>query len=189
MDIKTDATKTTLRHRPLIFLDLETTGLEVQKQEIIEIGAVKTDSKKPFKILEELSLKVLPIHLQTADKSALELVNFSSKDWQEAISLKEALGKLDQFAQNGVLVGFNVSFDWAFLDKAYFSLGKQDPFYYHRLDVMAMAYGKLYGKRSLKRFSLGELCQYFNIKRVQKHQAFHDAKATYLIFKKLLELK
>ena len=41
MDIKTDAHKTLMRNRPLIFLDLESTGLEVQKQEIID-GVLQT---------------------------------------------------------------------------------------------------------------------------------------------------
>ncbi len=188
MDIKTDATKIVLRDRPLIFLDLETTGLEVQKQEIIEIGAIKVEQKKPFKILDELSIKVLPTHLETADKNALKIVGYNERDWQEAISLTDALKKLDEFARDGVLVGYNVSFDWAILDKAYYLLGKQDPFYYHRLDVMPMAFLKLNLKRSLQRFSLGEVCQYLKINRDKKHQALADSKATYLVFKKLFEL-
>lgn len=188
MDIKTDAHKTSLRERPLIFLDIESTGLEVQKHEIIEIGALKVEPKRPFKILQEISLKVKPQHLEKADKIALKIVGFNQEVWKEAVSLKEALEKLEQFADHGVLVGYNVSFDWAILDKAYSSLGKQDPFYYHRLDVMPMAYLKLFGKRSLKRFSLAELGQFLGIKEENRHHALDDARMTYNVFKKLFEV-
>lgn len=188
MDIKTDAHNTVMRSRPLIFLDLECTGLEVQKHEIIEIGAMRVTQKKPFKILEELSLKVKPENLKNADKTALKMVGFSEELWRDAISLKEALKKLDDFAQGGILVGYNVSYDWAMLDKAYFSLGRQDPFYYHRVDVMAMAYMKLFSKRSIKRYSLGQISKFLKVSRGESHRALDDAKATYLVFKALFEL-
>jgi DNA polymerase-3 subunit epsilon len=159
----------------------------VQKNEIIEIGAIKAKSTSPFKIVEEFSVKVKPHHLEKADKEALKIVGYSEEEWKDALELEEALAKLDEFGKNGVLVGYNVSFDWSFLDKAYFSFGRQDPFYYHRLDVMPMAYLVLNSKRSLKRFSLGEISRFFNLKRLTKHRALDDAHATYLVFKALFE--
>lgn len=189
MDIKTNAHKTSIRQRLLIFLDIESTGLEVQKHEIIEIGALKVEQKKPFKVLGELSLQVKPQHLEMADQTALKIVGFTEEEWKDAISLEEALQRLDEFAENGVLAGYNVSFDWAILDKAYFNIGKQDPFYYHRLDVMPMAYLKLFNSRKLKRFSLGEICKYLKIKEENKHRALDDARTTYNVFKKLFALQ
>lgn len=186
MDITTDTHKTILRARPLIFLDLETTGLEIQKQEIIEIGALKVKSEKPFEITAELNLKVQPEKVELASKDSLKIVGYSEAAWLKAVSLKKALKLLDDFAQQGVLVGFNISFDWAMLDKAYFEQGRQDPFYYHRLDVMSMAYLKLFPNSQMKRFSLGEICQYFAIERKTAHQALDDAKASYEVFKRLI---
>ena len=185
MDIKIDSNHSVMRSRPLIFLDLESTGLQIQKHEIIEIGALKVDPKKPFRVLAELQICVKPEHIQNADKGALKIVGYSSEKWQDAIKLEQALSKLDEFAKDGILVGYNVSFDWAMLDRAYFALGRQDPFYYHRLDVMPIAYSKLFSARKIKRFSLGEICKYLNIQRDTKHRALDDAKATYLVFKKL----
>jgi len=185
MDIKTDASKTVIKKRLLIFLDLETTGLEVQKHEVIEIGALKVAPRKPFKMLDQLFIKVKPKDLKNASKSALKLVGYSPEEWENALDIDKALKNLDEFSENGVLVGYNVSFDWSVLDRAYFSLGRQDPFYYHRLDVMPMAYLKLFSQRSLKRFSLGEICKYFKVPEGIKHNALDDAMATYLVFKKL----
>lgn len=187
MDIKSPDTHINLRERLLIFLDLETTGLKVQKHEIVEIGALKVSCQKPFDILGELEVKVKPKKIKDADKEALEINGYSKDGWKDALSLEEALSLLDEFSKGGVLVGYNTSFDWAFLDRAYFSLGRSDPFYYHRLDVMPMAFCKLFSDPSLKRFSLGELCNYFKIERKTAHRALDDAKVTYLVFKKLFE--
>lgn len=185
MDIKTDSNHTVMRSRPLIFLDLEATGLQIQRHEIIEIGALKVKAKKPFPVVEQLEVRIKPSNMKVADRGALKLVGYSDERWEDAISLAEALKRLDDFAEDGVLVGYNVSFDWAMLDRAYYNLGRSDPFYYHRLDVMPIAYQKLFSEKEVKRFSLGEICKYFKITRENKHQALDDAKATYLVFKKL----
>lgn len=178
-----------MRNRPLIFLDTETTGLRISAHEIIEIGALKVNPKPPFNIVEELEIKVAPKHIETASPEAMKINGYTKEEWKCALSLEKALERLDIFAEGGILAGYNVSFDWAMLDRAYFTLGKIDPFYYHRLDVMAMAYIKLFPKIKVKRFSLGEVCDYLKIKRENKHRALSDAKATYLVFKKLFEMR
>lgn len=187
MDIKTKKKELPFCERPLIFLDLETTGLSPQKHEILEIGAIKVKSEAPFDILEELEIKVKPEHLETADPEGLKVAGYSEEGWQGALSIKEALEKLDQFGKDGVLVGYNVTFDWAFLDKAYTSLGRIDPFHYHRLDILSMAYFKLAFKTLKDKFSLGTVCQKLAIQREFQHRALYDAKATYLVFKQLFQ--
>ncbi len=189
MNINSDTGTLKYRARPLIFLDLETSGLEAEKHEIMEIGAVKVSPRKPYKILGELEIKVNPKKFETADPEALKVVEYSREKWKDATSVETALKALDEFATDGILVGFNVTFDWAMLQKAYFELGKLDPFHYHRLDVLSMAYLKLYGKSSLKRFSLSNVCKVLGVERGDKHQALSDARATYLVFKKLIGLK
>lgn len=187
MDIKTDSNKNGIRSRSLIFLDLEMTGLETQKHEILEIGAMKVNPQTPFEIVDELEIKVKPKNIRTADKDSLKIVGYTEEGWKNALDLDSALKKLDKFASEGVIIGFNVAVDWAFLDKAYFEHGRLDPFHFRRLDVMSMAYLVLFEEQSIKRFGLGELCKFFNIEREGKHQALDDAKSTYLVFKELFE--
>lgn len=187
MDIYTVAKNNVgLKHKPLIFLDIESTGLQIQKHEIIEIGALKVNPQKPFEIEKELSIKVKPHRLDQADPQSLKVVGYTSQEWEDAVELKTALAKLDKFGHDGVLVGYNVSFDWAILDKAYFDLGRIDPFYYHRIDVMAIAYARLFKESQVKKFSLTEICKFLNIKPDIQHRALADAKTTHEIFKKLM---
>lgn len=177
-----------LRSRNLIFIDLETTGFSPQKHEILEIGAVKVEHKNPFNIIEEFCFKTKPAKLELADRGALKVVKFNETEWKEALDLPEVLKRLEIFGKEGIMVGYNVSFDWAFLDRSYFNLGKSDPFYYHRLDVMAMVYKSLYKAKKIRRYSLGEVCKYFEIKREVEHRALDDARATYEVFKRLFKL-
>lgn len=177
-----------IRQRPLIFLDLETTGFLTLEHEIIEIGALKVDNAKPFPILDTFEMKVKPTRLDRADPSSLKVVGFKMENWEYATDLKDALEKLETFGEGGVLVGYNVSFDWAALNKAYHDIGKIDPFYYHRVDVMSMAFAKLYNQEKLKRFSLGEICRFLDIKQGNKHSALSDIKDTYEVFKKLMDM-
>lgn len=186
MNIKQDKNPTDMRDRPLIFLDIESTGLEIQKHEIIQIGALKTSSKKPFKIVDQLNIKIKPERIDLADKDALKIVGYTEAGWEGAITLQEALKILDKFAVGGIIVGYNVNFDWAILNQNYHKLGRIDPFYYHRVDVMSMAYFKFFPIKTIKRFSLGEICSYLKIKRDAAHDALDDARVTYLVFKKLM---
>lgn len=189
MNIYTVKNDIKYRDLPLIFLDLETTGLEVQNHEIIEIGAIRVNSKSPFEIEEELSLKVLPFDIEKADKKALKVNGYTEEKWKNAIPLQKALKTLENFSKNGVMAGYNVSFDWAFLHKAYSEIGKEEPFHYHRLDILSMAYLKFFSDKNVKRFNLSNICEILKVPRGNKHQALDDAKATYLVFKKLFELK
>ncbi len=184
MDI-TNTSQLDFRSRPLIFLDLETTGLKVQRHEIIEIGALKISPKKPFKVLGKFEIKVKPENIKLAEAAALKITGYNDEEWKDGKNLKFALEALEEFCKDGILVGYNVSFDWAFLDKAYFTIGKTDPFYYHRIDVMAMVYFKMFPDQKMKRFSLGEACRLLNVKRKTAHRALDDARVTYLVFKKL----
>ncbi len=177
-----------MRDRPLIFIDLETTGLRIQRHEIIEIGALKISPKPPFNIIEEMEIKVKPKHPEWGEKEAFKITGYSASEWENAVNLEEALKNLDEFGKDGIMAGYNVNFDWAMLDRAYYTLGRIDPFYYHRLDVMPMAYIKLFSQKKITRFSLGEVCKYLKIDRGNMHRALDDAKATYLVFKKLFEM-
>ena len=59
-----------MNEQKLAFIDVETTGLDITRHEIIQIGAVivsqdgMVDDKFKFTVLEELELKVKPEELK-----------------------------------------------------------------------------------------------------------------------------
>jgi DNA polymerase III subunit epsilon len=178
-----------LKENPLTFLDIETTGLRYD-QEILEIGGIVV-SQPNYETIKEFDFKVKPINLEIADPIALKIVGYNEKDWQDAISLKEALSQLEAVARNTILIGQNFTFDWTRLEKAFFENGWTDvppAFSYHRLDVMSMAFAKLYKEPRVKHYSLRDLADYFGIKNEHQHNALSDSRVTLAVFKKLMAL-
>lgn len=176
-----------MRHRPLLFLDLETTGLNPGVHEITEIGALLV-SQPEFEVLKTFEAKTLPTHLETASPEALQIGHFDAALWQkEGRPLKEALLELSEIGQGAILAGFNLTFDWAFLQNSFNEVGLPDPFYYHRYDVMSSAFSMLYHQVNINKFSLRECCQFFGISNRKAHTALADAQATYEVFVGLMQ--
>jgi len=183
-----------MKHHNLAFIDLETTGLSPERHEIIEIGIILAkqtprEGKGPLvEIIEELELKVSPEHIEDADPQALKINGYDRDKWSDAISLGKAMETVRDETKDAILVGQNVSFDWVFLEKAFAKTGIQNKMHYHRIDLMSMAFAKLYNDPKAQRFSLRELCLYFGVKNEKAHSALSDIRATYEVYKKLLEL-
>jgi len=106
----------------LAFIDLETTGLELNKHEITEIGCIvakqipQKNNGAKLEIIEEFEIKVKPKHIETADPVSLEITGYKEEDWQDAVTLKEAVGVLAEKTRGAIMVAHNVAFDWAFVN-------------------------------------------------------------------------
>ncbi|MBY0376697.1 3'-5' exonuclease [Patescibacteria group bacterium] len=175
-----------MRKHNLAFLDMEMTGLNPMKHEIIEIGVVIT--RPDLEIIEEFELKVKPEHIEDADKISLKVNNYDPKNWEGAISLKEAINILNSKVKDCIMVAHNVSFDAMFLEVAFAKLGIVNTMHYHRLDTVSIAWAKLHREPDLEHFSLREMCVRFGIENTRAHTALSDARATYELYKKLMSL-
>lgn len=183
------STKGPMRDRPILFLDLETTGLNPGQQEISEIGAVLV-SQPDWQVLKTYEAKVLPTHIETAQPEALQISHFDAAVWaKEGRPLRQALTELSELGQGAILAGFNVTFDWAFLQTGFNLVDLPDPFYYHRFDVMSSAYTMLFHRNEFKKFSLSECCRFFGVVNTKAHSALADAQATYEVFLGLMKLE
>ena len=106
-----------------VAFDLETTGLNNQKDEIIEIGAVKftvetKNGKVVPKLLGELETFVKPNMMIPAEASAVNHIYDS--DVQDAPAVGDAIKKFTEFCgQSSILLAHNANFDASFLRVAY----------------------------------------------------------------------
>jgi len=163
-----------MRKHNFVFIDIETTGLNLIKNEIIEIGCVLTTPK--LEVIEEFELKIKPEHIENADPVALKINHYNSMDWKSSISLKEAMNILCEKAKDCIMVGHNVSFDAGFLEHAFNQNKIANTMHYHKLDTISIAWAKLHNDSNLEHFSLREMCVHFGIKNERAHSALPDAR-------------
>ncbi|MDT8448173.1 MAG: exonuclease domain-containing protein [bacterium] len=113
----------------LLGLDVETTGLDSDKDRIIEIGAVLWDWElgQPVQLLSELILEVpnLALDSQIEDLTGITtaLLNRFGKEPDDALFARMA----EMLAAADYLVAHNASFDRGFLSAFYQRWGRQFP--------------------------------------------------------------
>lgn len=175
-----------MRKHNLAFIDTETTGIDINKHEIIEIGCVLTTNK--LEIIEEFEIKIKPEHIENADPVSFKINHYNEKDWEDACTLKEAMNIFSEKVKDCIMVGQNVAFDSGFLENAFSKTDILNKMHYHKLDTISITWAKLHEDSDIDHFSLRELCKAFNIKNENPHNALSDAKATYELYKKLMSM-
>ncbi|MDD5721452.1 MAG: 3'-5' exonuclease [Candidatus Pacebacteria bacterium] len=174
-----------MRKHNFAFIDIETTGLSLLKHEIIEIGCVFTSST--LDVIEEFELKIKPEYIKNADPAAIKVNHFNQEDWKDALDLKEAIKIFSKKVKDCIMVGHNVAFDAGFLEYVFNKIETINTMHYHKLDTISIAWAKLHNNKNFEHFSLRELCLHFGIKNERPHSALSDARATFELYKKLME--
>jgi DNA polymerase-3 subunit epsilon len=177
----------------LAFIDTESTGLDPERHELISIGVVLVSQdwsgERPiFEKSDEFELKIKPERIEDADPVALRVNKYDPADWIFAYNLPEAMKILSEKTKDAIMVSHNIAFDYMFLEKAFNRTGIENKMHYHKLDTISIAFAKLHGNADIDRFSLRSLCEHFGIENKNAHTALSDAHATYLLYKKLMEL-
>ncbi len=176
--------------QPLAFIDVETTGLNDDVAEIIELGVVIARLKDgELVVTDQLDLKIRPEHLETAEPAALRINGYNEADWLFAVDLKEAMKLFAEKTDGAIFVAHNITFDYGFIDQAFKKTGIENRMHYHKLDTIALAFSVLSENDDMNKFSLKALTEYYGIENKKAHSAFADAYATYELFKKLFGLK
>jgi DNA polymerase-3 subunit epsilon len=101
----------------LVFLDTETTGLNHQQHEIIEIAIVVIEDG--VRTLQ-MEAKIFPKHIQTASNKALEINGYCEEEWaHSAIHWDKNLSlEIRDILKDSMIVGHNPMFDMRFIEAA-----------------------------------------------------------------------
>lgn len=174
----------------LAFVDIETTGIDRDTYEIIELGVVLAKFKDGvLTVVDKLDIKVSPKHIENADPVALRVNGYDESDWLFSISLEEAMKIFTEKTEGAVFVAHNLLFDYGFIEKAFKDTGIENKMHFQKIDTLSLAFGVLHNADDLGKLSLRALCEQFGVENARAHSAFADAYATYEVFKKLLNLK
>lgn len=185
-----------MKYNKLAFIDLETTGLDPERHEIIEIGglivkAIPVPGRGPnLEVVDQFEFKIKPEHIETAEPEALRINSYNDMEWLFAHDLKQVLPIIAEKTKDCMMVGQNVSFDWGFLQHAFKKCDLKWPMHYHKIDLITMAFMKNYHEvnRPLERYNLAALAEYYGISNPKAHSALADIQVTFEIYKKLLNL-
>ena len=159
-----------------VCLDLETTGLSPQYDEIIEICAIKIDSGKE---IERFQTLVKPEN--EIDEYISELTGITNELVADAPHIKDVLPSLIDFLSDWVIVGHNVNFDINFV---YDSCLEYMNSYFKNdfVDTMRLSRKVV---PALKHHRLEDLVKYFNIEIEGAHRAAYDCTVTICCLEKL----
>jgi DNA polymerase III epsilon subunit-like protein len=173
----------------LVFVDLETTGLNVDRHGIIEIGGIfETDGTRETVDFQALAN---PGAVEYSDGAA-EVHRIPRDVIATAPPLEEVLRQFDsRCATDAILSGWNTKFDEAFLYKAYQHYGIPWRFDYHIFDVWSL-YKRLQltGKLPAEvRLGLGTVAKHYSIVRdgEDHHRALTDVEWTWRLYRLALE--
>lgn len=156
----------------IVSLDLETTGLDPTLDSIIEIGAVKFNDSR---IESEFTTLINP--RKPIPAFITNLTGISNSMVQQAPFLQQALPELVDFIGNAPILGQNIGFDLAFLQKN--GAFRNNP----ALDTYELAAVLM---PTASRYNLGSLARQLGVLQPATHRALDDAKATHAVYLKLL---
>ena len=161
-----------------VVFDIETTGLNAQRDRITEIGAVKVSNGRIVDRFNTFVNPEIPI-----PRKITELTGISDEMVKDAPAIHEVIGRFLQFSENCVLVAHNAPFDTGFIK---INVRKLDiDFNYCILDTLELSRGLF---PQLKRHKLNIIAKHLDIKLENHHRAVDDAEATAEIFIKCIKL-
>ena len=155
-----------------VALDLETTGLDPDRDAIIEVGAVKFRDND---VLDTFSSFINPgRHIPSP---ITELTGIRDEDVANAPGLHAVLPRVARFVGDCPVIGHSVQFDLGFLRRHSQQFDNQS------LDTFELASVLL---PHAERYSLVSLANMVGVDMARAHRALDDAQATHRLFRKLL---
>lgn len=163
-----------------VVFDIETTGLDADKDQIIEIGAVKVREAEP-----EEHFHVLVTSGRQLPSKVVELTGITDEMLaKEGIPLEEAIQEFLEFVDDFVVVAHHASFDCEFIQVACEECDLDD-FDNESIDTIDLAKSKL---PDAPNYRLNTLLDLLNLENEIPHRAKSDADATLRLYRKLNEM-
>jgi DNA polymerase-3 subunit epsilon/ATP-dependent DNA helicase DinG len=158
----------------IVAIDIETTGLNQDRDSIIEIGAVRFNGKR---VENEFSTLVNPgKHIPEFISG---LTGIDDAMVRQAPRLNDILRELEAFVGDAPVIGHNVRFDLGFLQKA-------NVLTFNRvIDTYVLASILM---PAASRYNLGALGQQLGILLPATHRALDDARVTHAVYERLAEM-
>lgn len=179
----------------LIIIDVETTGTNIEKSSIIQLGAV-IFNKKGYMEDKEFSQHILPYNPEwSAEAEAVHKISFGTLQ-KIGEPLEKVIVDFETWLYDFCkcydvwLAQWGANFDVPLLKKAYEKINRPFPFHYRTFDVASIVRYEM-AKNGALRMSCGEgICAgYFGIEveQYKEHDALYDAKLSGLMLEAIVK--
>lgn len=158
----------------IVAIDIETTGLDPQKDTIIEIAAMRFNGNR---IEDEFETLINPN--RHIPENITQLTGIDDAMVRNAPRVGEVLGELENFCGDLPILGQNVRFDLGFLRR------QRALIYNEAVDTYELASVLL---PSASRYNLGALGQLLGIPLSATHRAMDDVRVTHAVYLRLLDI-
>ena len=178
----------------LLWIDVETTGLNPEIHEIIDIALVETD--RQGNILATFNSKLKPQHTQYEIR-ALEVNGYTPELWKNAPEKNfvfEEIGKTFSHSELYTPAGWNIAFDMDFCKYKLKQYGLK--IHHHSLDLMGMGWSPEYdcyngstkwdGLNNIEKPHLEHLCKMLGVEYKDAHTAMGDVRMCIECYKRII---
>jgi DNA polymerase III epsilon subunit-like protein len=176
----------------LAFIDTETTGTDPNRHEIIELAVIiakqidRPGRGPKLEIVEECEWKIKPKHIELAEEDALRVNGYNEVDWMFAVDREKAMQEFAKKTESCIFVSHNLTFDYAFVMKAFEETYVDNRMHYGKLDTISMAFARLYDAPQADKFSLRALCTLLKVENAKAHTALADTRALVEVYRKMM---
>lgn len=174
-----------LHYENPVFLDLETSGLDLREHQIAQIAAIHLPSRDSFE-------QKLRFSLRKASPEALEVIGFSKREWRHAVSQRDGLVRFYDFVSNhkscgmisrkgnpyttASLIGYRIDrFDLPFIAHHFDKHNLWFPGDFRCYDSMQLALWGLPGRGD---YTLSAVAEELGVLREHAHDALVDVEMT-----------
>ncbi|NBR00919.1 MAG: 3'-5' exonuclease [Actinobacteria bacterium] len=178
-----------LTDRPLAFIDVETTGLDPTRHEVIDLAVVfgvevlrRTGApwtrhlRRDEPDIAVWHTRIRPERIRDAEPKALEVNGYTHDAWADAPTAEQVVDTVVELlaGSKAVLVGHNVTFDRDFIAALVRRQGRVARLGYNTVDTVTLCYEHLV-PCGLEALSLDNVRRFLNIPTHGSHAALKDA--------------
>ncbi len=180
--------------KDLLIVDIEATGLQVAKHEIIQLAAILLD-KKTLKEKAAFSTFVKPIHWNVRQKEAMEVNNITWDSLKYAPPLSEVVLEFKTLfpSKNTIIANYGGILDITFLRAAFEKNKLVYPYHHSVFNIWALCFaymaqhGKFTNKKKFPGFGLEDLAKKFKLD-AQTHDALDDCRLEAAVLRRILKV-
>lgn len=164
--------------RTRIFVDTETTGLDPDIHELLEVAILRETILPPYnrpgKLTVQWCRKIRPLHPEIFEPEAYAANGYTPEAWADAVPFEDVAAEIVELLMHGTLIGHNPKFDVAFITAALKRVGIKAKLPHRSIDTTTAAY-LAWGLDGKLKLSLDNLRTYLGITVKDGHRALKDA--------------